>query len=43
MKFYSYYDGHYPDTEYTLEEIEKMLEEEKELSDKLTEWPEDIE
>lgn len=33
-----YYDGHYPDTDYTLEEIEEQLKILKEESDALTEW-----
>ena len=36
----SYYDGNYPDTDYTLEEIEEQLEKLKAESDALTEWPE---
>ena len=35
-----YNDGHYPDTDYTLEEIEEQLKILKEESDALTEWPE---
>lgn len=33
----SYYDGHYPDTDYTLEEIKEQLEKLKAESDALTE------
>jgi hypothetical protein len=37
----SYYDGHYPEPEMSLEEIEKILEEEKKKVEQMTEW-EDI-
>lgn len=37
----SYYDGHYKDTDYTLEELDKKIAEEEEISSKLTEWPKD--
>ena len=33
-----YYDGHYKDTEFSLEEIEKQLEEEKKKVELMTEW-----
>lgn len=35
-----YYDGHYKDSDLTLEEIEKQLEEEKKKVEKMTEWEE---
>lgn len=34
----SYYDGHYEESELTLEEIEKILEEEEKKNEELTEW-----
>lgn len=37
----SYYDGHYKESELSLEEIEKQLEEEKKKVEQMTEW-EDI-
>ncbi len=37
----SYYDGHYPEPKMSLEEIEKILEEEKKKVEQMTEW-EDI-
>ena len=39
MKIY-YYDGHYKESDYTLEELEKIIEKLKAESDALTEWPE---
>lgn len=38
IKLY-YYDGHYPDTDKTLEEIEKELEELRKKDKELTQWP----
>ena len=35
-----YYDGHYKDSEFSLEEIEKQLEEEKKKVELMTEWEE---
>ena len=36
-----YYDGHYIDSGLPIEEIERLLKEELEKSEKLTEWPKD--
>lgn len=33
-----YYDGHYKESEFSLEEIEKQLEEEKKRVEQMTEW-----
>lgn len=35
----SYFDGHYPNTNRTLEEIEKSIQEEEKKSSELTDWP----
>ena len=40
IKVTKYYDGHYEDSDLTLEEIEKQLEEEKKNVEKMTEWEE---
>lgn len=37
IKMY-YYDGHYKESEYTLEELEKIIEKLKAESDAMTEW-----
>lgn len=34
----TYYDGHYDESNLTLEEIEEQLEEEKKKVEKMTEW-----
>lgn len=34
----TYYDGHYEESELSLEEIEKQLEEEKKKVEQMTEW-----
>lgn len=36
-----YYDGHYPDTSLSLDEIEERIAIEKEKTEQLTEWPKD--
>ena len=41
QKSNAYYDGHYEESELSLEEIEKQLEEEKKKVEQMTEW-EDI-
>ena len=37
MKIY-YYDGHYPDSEFTIEELDEQLAALKKESDAMTEW-----
>ena len=37
----SYYDGHYIDSGLPIEERERLLKEELEKSEKITEWPKD--
>lgn len=38
MRKMYYYDGHYKESEYTLEELEKIIEKLKAESDAMNEW-----